>query len=137
MPQPLTKFTRSEMFLRPNTKASSDSSKGGTAYGRDTHSFQLHMNLHPSFYSSQSNSLLERFTNICKELRHITEPSARKVMVLELIDLYTEAEEFFEENEEHLNQISLNQMRHMLARPISEHLILTKPSTNLISNTGN
>lgn len=55
-------------------------------------------------------------------------------MVAELIDIYTEAEIFFEDNQDHLNTVSRTQMTHMLSRPLSQHLVLCKPSINLISN---
>lgn len=90
--------------------------------------------MHQSFYSSQANSFLVRFTDLCKDLRHITEASARRVMVAELIDLYADAQEFYEDHQDKLNHIALHQMTHLLARPLKEHLVLTKSSINLISN---
>lgn len=94
--------------------------------------------MHQTFYSSQANSFLERFATVQQDLRYVSEPSARQMLVSELVSIYYEAKDFYEEFSDELNHISQHQLIHLLSRDVKQHIVLSKSSDNqnLISNHG-
>lgn len=92
------------------------------------------MQYHPSFYSSQVQGLLKRFHETLRELRHITEPSARQLHLEDLVEVYNTAKAFRLQHKNYLNHISQNQLKHILDRDLKQWIALSKPSTksNLI-----
>ena len=93
------------------------------------------MQYHPSYYSSQVQGLLNRFTETIRDLRHVTEPSARRMHLEDLIEVYNSAKAFNILYKDYLNHISQNQLKHILARDLKQWIAFSKPSTesNLIT----
>ena len=91
--------------------------------------------MHHTYYSSIVQSLLNRFTETIRELRHITEPTARRMVLEDLIEIYADAKKFQTDHSDQLNHISQNQLKHILARDLKQWIAFSKPSTesNLIT----
>lgn len=85
----------------------------------------MSINYPPSYYRNQAHSIHSNWIETLTTLRSVTDPNAREQLLLSLKETYIDALRLMKSKDQ-LNGISITQLNHIVARPIQEHIAVSR-----------
>ena len=85
-----------------------------------------------SFLRNESQALHAQWFSSLKELKVVTHPESRKMLIENLRDLYARATTLLDRHGEQLDAISSALLSHITARSFDGHVALAKSSADII-----
>ena len=79
-----------------------------------------------TYYSSVVDSLHNNWVNTLKDLRAVSEPSARELYLEDLTSIYSQARSFAAQNADHIDGIRAVKLEHILQRPLEQHIAIAR-----------
>ena len=80
----------------------------------------------PTYYSTQVDSIHNRWVSTLKDLRSVSEPSARAMYLEDLSSIYLQAHNFAASNAAHIDGVRAVKLQHILQRPLEQHIAIAK-----------
>jgi hypothetical protein len=90
------------------------------------------MTLPENFLRNESQCLHAQWFSSLKELKAVTHPESRKMLIENLRDLYSRAATLLEMHGEQLDTISSSLLHHITSRSLDGHVAIAKNTENLI-----
>ena len=84
-----------------------------------------------SFLRNECQALHVQWFSSLKELKAVTHPESRKMLIENLRDLYNRATTLLVMHEEQLDTISSSLLHHIMSRLLDAHITLTRNTDNL------
>lgn len=89
-------------------------------------------NLPKSYLRNECQALHDQWFFSLKELKAVTHPESRKMLIVNLRNLYSLATTLIEKNGEQLDNISSSLLHHVTSRSLDGHIAIAKNTENLI-----
>lgn len=90
--------------------------------------------LHKSFLRNECQALHDQWFSSLKELKLVTHPESRKMLIDNLRDLYSRATTLLEKHGEQLDTISSSLLHHITSRSLDGHIAIAKNTENLMKS---
>jgi hypothetical protein len=88
----------------------------------------------PTYYSSVVDSLHNNWVSALKDLRSVSEPSARELYLEDLTSIYSQARSFAAQNAGHIDAVRAVKLEHILQRPLEQHIAIAKHNGAAVMN---
>ena len=85
-----------------------------------------------SYLRNECQALHAQWFSSLKELKAVTHPESRKMLIENLRDLYSRATGLLERHGEQLDTISSSLLHHITSRSLDGHVAIAKNTENLI-----
>ena len=85
-----------------------------------------------NFLRNECQALHDQWVSSLKELKAVTHPESRKMLIENLRDLYSRAATLLEMHGEQLDTISSSLLHHIKSRPLDGHIAIAKNTENLM-----
>lgn len=85
-----------------------------------------------SFLRNECQALHAQWFSSLKELKAVTHPDSRKMLIENLRDLYSRATGLLDRHGEQLDTISSSLLHHITSRSLDGHIAIAKNTENLI-----
>jgi hypothetical protein len=82
--------------------------------------------LPPSYYQTQADALHDQWVNTLRDLRNVSEPSARQLYLEDLSSIYDQARNLAARDAAHIDGIRAVKLQHILQRPLEQHIAIAK-----------
>ena len=80
----------------------------------------------PSYYQTQVDSLHNNWVTTLRDLRIVTEPSAKEMLVGELRAIYDQTRNLVAQHGSHIDAIRSVKLNHILQRPLEGHIAIAR-----------
>jgi len=90
------------------------------------------MTVPASWLRNECQCVHNMWVSSLKELRHVTHPASKDMLLEELSNLYERAIELLKAYQPQLDPVSLSLLQHITTRPLAGHIALAKSTDNLI-----
>jgi len=80
----------------------------------------------PSYYQTQADAIHNQWVSTLRDLRQVSEPSARQLYLDDISSIYQQAKSFAASNAAYIDGIRAVKLQHILQRPLEQHLAIAK-----------
>jgi hypothetical protein len=85
-----------------------------------------------SYLRNECQALHAQWFSSLKELKAVTHPESRKMLIENLSDLYSRAKGLLERHGKQLDTISSSLLHHITSRLLDDHIAIARATDNLI-----
>ena len=86
------------------------------------------------YLRNECKNLHEQWFSSLKELKAVTHPESRKMLIENLRDLYSRAKGLLERHGEQFDNISSSLLHHITSRSLDGHIAIAKNTENLMKS---
>lgn len=90
------------------------------------------MTLPKNFLRNECQAIHDQWFSSLKDLKVVTHPESRKMLIENLRDLYSRATGLLERHGEQLDPISSSLLHHITSRSLDGHIAIAKNTENLV-----
>ncbi len=87
-----------------------------------------------SYLRNECQALQAQWVSSLKELKAVTHPESRTMLIENLRDLYSRATKLLEKHGEQLDPISSSLLHHVTSRSLDGHIAIAKSNENLMKS---